>query len=172
MICIIFQIIRKSNPITVLFFFKIILTLKYCLPRSMLSSPRPYLSVTRQIQDVKWSLVLTFFFKKQMSSVEFFSRCSCYVFRQTMGYFFFAKHVNFLAIFSCSASNCKTVLMQPRAYRLPFVFGGISSTIDVILPDIAIVFQILPKPAGCEQLAGGFWAKQKLRNISFLLIEV
>ena len=90
-----------------------------------------------------------------MLSVQLFSRCSCYVFRQTIGYFFFAKHVNFSAIFSCSASNRTTVLTQPRASLLPSVFGAISSTIDVILPDIAIVFQILPKPAGCEELAGG-----------------
>ena len=122
----------------------------------MLSSPRPYLSVTRQIQDINRCLVLKCYFKKHMLSVQLFSRCSCYVFRQTIGYFFFAKHVNFSAIFSCSASNCKTVLMQPRAYQLPFVFGAISSTIDVILPDIAIVFQTLPKAAGCEELAGGF----------------
>lgn len=71
-------------------------------------------------------------------------------------HFFFAKHVNFSATFSCSASMCTTVLTQPRAAsRLRSVFGAISSTIDVILPDIAIVFQILPKPAGCEELAGG-----------------
>ena len=90
-----------------------------------------------------------------MSSVELFSRCSYYVFRQTIGYFFFAKHVKFSAIFSCSASNCKTMQKQPRAYRLLSVLGAISSTIDVILPDLAIVFQILPKPAGREELAGG-----------------
>ena len=122
----------------------------------MLSFPRPYLSVTRQLQDINRCLVLIYYFKKQMLSVQLFSRCSYYVFWQTISHFFFAKHVNFSATFSCSASKCTTVLTQPRAAsRLRSVFGAISSTIDVILPDIAIVFQILPKPAGCEELAGG-----------------
>lgn len=55
---------------------------------------------------------------------------------------------------------------QPRAYRLLSVFGAISSTIDVILPDLAIVFQILPNAAGREELAGEF---EPIRNFEIFL---
>ena len=80
-ICIILQFLRKSNPIIVLFIqnntqFK---KAKTCWIDAKFPSSFECFSE----RDVYSQQI---FFKQQMSSVEM---CSCYVFRQQFGYFFF-----------------------------------------------------------------------------------
>ena len=89
-----------------------------------------HLPVSRQVHNIKECLILQIFSKQQVSSVDLYSCCSCYVFRHNFDFYFFEKRVNCFAILSCP-----TKITQPR-YAIFFIyrpfFSHLCYTIDVI----------------------------------------
>ena len=91
-------------------------------------------------------------------AVVIYSGCSHYDFRQKCGYFFFANSVNFSTIFFSCTKATKLMLHHSHGLLVTFPFFlALACTVDVILSDMASIFQIWSTVAGNTViLARGF----------------